>query len=157
MVGNPHAARAHGTNKRMRETILAGKPADPLKQLKVKASVCVRMSKEVAYYQKEAGENETRVQGMKDEGKDIYDIKKAEEVLQESYMMIPDSKNRFQKSLEDLLDHVREFATDAALVGTDDLAKAQTILSENDMGDEDGGEAAEEAGAGEEYAEGEIF
>mmetsp|Transcript_48217 Transcript_48217/g.134863 ORF Transcript_48217/g.134863 Transcript_48217/m.134863 type:complete len:113 (-) Transcript_48217:805-1143(-) len=84
-------------------------------------------------------------------------IKKAEEVLQESYMMIPDSKNRFQKSLEDLLDHVREFATDAALVGTDDLAKAQTILSENDMGDEDGGEAAEEAGAGEEYAEGEIF
>ena len=27
-------------------------------------------------------------------------IKKAEEVLQESYMMIPDSKNRFQKSLE---------------------------------------------------------
>ena len=74
MVGNPQAARAHGTNKRMRETILAGKPADPLKQLKVKASVCVRMSNEVAYYQKEAGENETRVQGMKDEGKDIYDV-----------------------------------------------------------------------------------
>ena len=37
---------------------------------------------------------------MKDEGKDIYDIKKAEEVLQESYMMIPDSRNRFQKSLD---------------------------------------------------------
>ena len=32
------------------------------------------MSKEVAYYQKEAGENEARVQGMKDEGKDIYDV-----------------------------------------------------------------------------------
>ena len=42
-------------------------------------------------------------------------------------------------------------------MGTEDLAAAQAILSDNDMGDEDGGEAAEEAGAGEEYAEGEIF
>ena len=69
------------------------------------------MGKEVAYYQKESVENEARVQvgdpslshtvartpilaftptmatifpqGMKDAGKDKYDIKKAEEVLQE--------------------------------------------------------------------------
>mmetsp|Transcript_22939 Transcript_22939/g.40975 ORF Transcript_22939/g.40975 Transcript_22939/m.40975 type:complete len:143 (-) Transcript_22939:98-526(-) len=134
----------------------AGKPADPLKQLKVKSGVCVRMAKEVAYYQKEAGENEARVQGMKDEGKDIHDIKKAEEVLQESYMMIPDSKNRFQKSLEDLLDHVREFAADPTVAGTEELAKAQSILSDNEMGADEGGEA-EDAGAVEEFAEGEIF
>lgn len=38
----------------------------------------------------------------KDETKDPYDIKKFGEVVGESQMMIPDSLNRFQKSLEDL-------------------------------------------------------
>jgi tubulin-specific chaperone A len=40
---------------------------------------------------------------MKDEGiKDEYDLKKFDEVLQESYMMIPDSERRLKESLKDL-------------------------------------------------------
>lgn len=39
---------------------------------------------------------------MKAEGKDPYDIKKQEEVLQESYMMIPDSKARLAAAVDDL-------------------------------------------------------
>lgn len=54
------------------------------------------------FYYKEAAENEAKLQALKDAGKDAYDLKQTSEVLQESYMMIPDSKNRFQKSLEDL-------------------------------------------------------
>ena len=73
---------------------------NPLKELKVKCSVVVRMDKEVKFYQKEAIENEAIVKTMEDDGKDAYDTKQARECLQESYMMIPDSKNRFQKSLE---------------------------------------------------------
>ena len=42
---------------------------------------------------------------MKADGKDPYDIKKFEEVLGESKMMVPDSENRYKKSLEEL----REF------------------------------------------------
>ena len=42
------------------------------------------MAKEVASYEKEASSNEARVQKMRDEGKDEYDIKKQEEVLQET-------------------------------------------------------------------------
>ena len=61
-----------------------------------------RLAKEVASYEKEAKTQEAKIQGMKDQGKDIYDIKKQEEVLQESYMMIPDSKARYQNALEDL-------------------------------------------------------
>ena len=34
--------------------------------------------------------------------RDIYDIRKFEEVLQESYMMIPDSKRRLEASIENL-------------------------------------------------------
>lgn len=42
------------------------------------------------------------VQKMRDDGKDSYDIKKQEEVLQESYMMVPDSKNRLEKAFDSL-------------------------------------------------------
>lgn len=56
----------------------------------------------MAYYEKEVKENEEKLQGMKTAKKDPYDIKKFEEVLGESYMMIPDSKARFQQSLEEL-------------------------------------------------------
>lgn len=34
--------------------------------------------------------------------RDVYDIRKFEEVLQESYMMIPDSKRRLEASIENL-------------------------------------------------------
>ncbi len=61
-----------------------------------------RLVKEVAAYEKEATEQEAKVAGMKAEGKDPYDIKKQEEVLQESYMMIPDSKARLAAAVEDL-------------------------------------------------------
>ena len=44
---------------------------------------------------------------MKDEQKDPYDIRKFEEVLGESQMMIPESISRRDKALDDL----REFVT----------------------------------------------
>lgn len=40
----------------------------------------VRMVKEVASYEIEAKENEAKVQNMRDDGKDPYDIRKQEEV-----------------------------------------------------------------------------
>ena len=39
---------------------------------------------------------------MKDQKKNAHDIKKFEEVLGESRMMIPDSKNRLDQALSDL-------------------------------------------------------
>ncbi|CAM9607211.1 unnamed protein product [Choristocarpus tenellus] len=76
--------------------------ADTGRQLKIKVGVCKRMLKEVAGYEKEAKTNEARIKKMREDGRDEYDIRKQEEVLQESYMMIPDSKARLQKALEDL-------------------------------------------------------
>ncbi|CAM9772221.1 unnamed protein product, partial [Ectocarpus sp. 8 AP-2014] len=68
------------------------------------------MVKEVASYEVEAKENEAKVQKMRDDGKDAYDIRKQEEVLQESYMMIPDSKSRLAKALEDMEGFLGEHA-----------------------------------------------
>lgn len=41
---------------------------------------CFRMVKEVADYEKEAKDNEAKVQRMRDDEKDPYDIRKQEEV-----------------------------------------------------------------------------
>lgn len=37
-----------------------------------------------------------------DPNKDEYDVKRFQQVLDESYMMVPDSKRRFNESLQDL-------------------------------------------------------
>eukprot|EP01039_Chlorochromonas_danica_P009577 gene9577-10584_t len=72
------------------------------KKLKVQIGVVKRLQKEVASYEKEVITNEAKIQRMKDEGRDIYDIRKQEEVLQESYMMVPDSKARLEQAKEEL-------------------------------------------------------
>ena len=64
------------------------------------------MLKEVAYYQKEVEENEAKLATMKEENQDPYDIKKFEEVLGESHMMIPDSSRRLEQTLRDLVSYV---------------------------------------------------
>lgn len=58
--------------------------------------------KEVAYYKEEVKENELKLEEMKSSDKDSYDIKRFEQVLGESYMMVPDSTKRLQQALDDL-------------------------------------------------------
>ena len=72
------------------------------RQLKIQLGILKRMVKETQSYEKEVVDNESRVQKMKDDGKDPYDIRKQEEVLAESHMMIPDSKNRLETTLDSL-------------------------------------------------------
>ena len=62
------------------------------------------MVKEVQSYITEASSNEEILQKMKDDTTkyDSFDVKRFEGVLAESYMMIPDSKTRLTKSLNDL-------------------------------------------------------
>lgn len=62
--------------------------------------------KEVTYYGQEVKDNEAKLEQMKAENQDPYDIKKFQEVLDESYMMIPDSKSRLKQSLQDLASYV---------------------------------------------------
>lgn len=66
-----------------------------------------RLQKEVAYYQQEVLDNQQKLKDMKlqqtPNGKyTVFDIKKFEEVLDESHMMIPDSTRRLQDAVKDL-------------------------------------------------------
>ena len=89
---------------RMASRRLRNAPAEKTGNAKLKQlfGIAKRMSKEVSAYEKEVEQNEAKVQKMRDEGKDPYDIRKQEEVLQESYMMVPDSKARLENAMADL-------------------------------------------------------
>ncbi|KAG7344165.1 tubulin binding cofactor A [Nitzschia inconspicua] len=76
--------------------------ADPSRNLMIKTKTCQRLQKEVTYYQKEVTENEEKLEEMKKQNKNPFDIKKFQEVLDESHMMVPDSQRRFEEALRDL-------------------------------------------------------
>lgn len=77
--------------------------SDPrLRLLKIKTGVLRRLAKEKVTYEKEALQQRVKVELYKEQGKDAHFIKKQEEVLQESLMMIPDCQGRLLKAYEDL-------------------------------------------------------
>lgn len=78
------------------------------KQLKIKTGVCKRLVKEVAHYEKELGENQEKMAQMQAEGRDPYDIKAQERLVEESLLMIPDSKRRLEAAMDDLRALVEE-------------------------------------------------
>ncbi|XP_069483526.1 tubulin-specific chaperone A [Ambystoma mexicanum] len=77
--------------------------ADPrVRQIKIKTGVMKRLVKEKSMYEKEAKQQEEKVEKLKAEGGDEYVIKKQMEVLQESRMMIPDCQRRLEAAHADL-------------------------------------------------------
>ncbi|KAM6328945.1 tubulin-specific chaperone A isoform 2-T2 [Alca torda] len=77
--------------------------ADPrLRQIKIKTGVVRRLAKEKVMYEKEARQQEEKIEKMKAEACDDYGIKKQIEILQESRMMIPDCQRRLEAAHADL-------------------------------------------------------
>ena len=73
---------------------------------------------------------------MKNEKKDPYDIKKFEEVLGESQMMIPDSISRRDKALVDLCDFVSTLEKDEA--GNNELMTCEWMVEAKKLAAPDG-------------------
>ena len=99
---------------------------------------------------------------MKDENKDKYDIKKFQEVVGESQMMIPDSSSRRDKALEDLKEFVALLKKDEGsieLMKCEWMVEANKIVGVSDADSKvDGNEGADVAEtAVEGLADGEAF
>ncbi|XP_066129719.1 tubulin-specific chaperone A isoform X2 [Saccopteryx bilineata] len=78
--------------------------ADPrVRQIKIKTGVVKRLAKEKMMYEKEAKQQEEKIEKMKAEDDENYAIKKQAEILQESRMMIPDCQRRLEAAYADLL------------------------------------------------------
>lgn len=96
------------------------------KQLRIKTQTCKRVKREYQSYEVEAKQNDERIQKMRNDNRDPYDIRKQEEVLQESYMMIPESRGRLALCYEDL----EAFMAHHSDMTGELVEEAQKVLSE---------------------------
>ncbi|KAI4492762.1 PREDICTED: tubulin-specific chaperone A [Polistes canadensis] len=102
--------------------------SDPrIRTLKIKTGVVKRLAKEKVTYEKEAAQQRQRIQQLKEQDKDGYDIKKQEEVLQESLMMVPDCQRRLVKAFEELKSILD---TEQDLKEVEDYIEAEKVLQE---------------------------
>lgn len=71
--------------------------ADPrLRQITIKTGVLKRLTKEKSVYEKEVDLQKVRIERLKVEGKDDHVLRKEDEILQETLMMVPDSHRRYK-------------------------------------------------------------
>ena len=83
--------------------VIVSDMADPrIRTIKIKCGIVKRLAKEKTVYEKEAEQQRVRVEKYKQENRDEYEIRKQEEVLQESLMMVPDCQRRLVKAYDDL-------------------------------------------------------
>ncbi|XP_018324253.1 tubulin-specific chaperone A-like [Agrilus planipennis] len=102
--------------------------SDPrLKTLKIKTGVVKRLAKEKVTYEKEADQQRARIEKYKADGKDEYDIKKQEEVLQETLMMVPDCQRKLVKAFDELKGILD---TEIDLKESDEYNSAVSVLDE---------------------------
>ncbi|XP_031838271.1 tubulin-specific chaperone A [Nomia melanderi] len=102
--------------------------SDPrIRTLKIKTGIVKRLAKEKVTYEKEAAQQRERIQKLKEQDKDGYDIRKQEEVLQESLMMVPDCQRRLVKAFEELK---KILETEQDLKEIEDYIEAEKILQE---------------------------
>lgn len=89
--------------------------ADPrIRRLKIQTGVVKRCGKEKVSYRKEADMQKEKVEKMKVAGGEESEIKirKMNEVVQESLMMIPDCHRRLEKAIADLQNLIEELEPD---------------------------------------------
>ena len=86
---------------------------DPrLKKLRIQTGVVKRCGKEKLSYRKEANQQKEKLEKMKKEGKDDMEIKKMNEQIQESLMMIPDCHRKLEKAVKELKTLLDELETE---------------------------------------------
>ncbi|XP_052902255.1 tubulin-specific chaperone A [Anopheles moucheti] len=102
--------------------------SDPrLRQLTIKTGVVKRLSKEKVVYEKEVVTQQNRIDKLKASGSDDHVLRKQEEVLQESMMMIPDCQRRLAKAHEELSEMIKN---EEELKETEQYQAAVVVLDE---------------------------
>jgi hypothetical protein len=86
-----------------------------MRYLKIKLGVCKRMTKEAAYYKKEAEDNQKIVTQLTLEDADEWQLKQPTICVEESYTMISESGKRLQVSIDDLYSYLMKFGEDIIL------------------------------------------
>lgn len=106
---------------------MASEDAARLKNMRIKTGVLKRIAKEKEYYIKESEKEREKLEKMKaDETKDEYDVRKQNEVLSESLMMVPDCELKLKNAYAELvqltekdndLSQAEEYKAAVAMIG----------------------------------------
>eukprot|EP01016_Furgasonia_blochmanni_P034734 TRINITY_DN3780_c0_g1_i5.p2 TRINITY_DN3780_c0_g1~~TRINITY_DN3780_c0_g1_i5.p2 ORF type:complete len:103 (+),score=38.67 TRINITY_DN3780_c0_g1_i5:68-376(+) len=83
--------------------------------------MCIRDSS----YKKEEEKQAQKIDGMKTANADEYDIKKQNEVLQDTQNMLPNCKSRLQDALNDITSFLEENEADPSLVEVNEVAESK--------------------------------
>ncbi|KAJ1983479.1 hypothetical protein H4R33_004741 [Dimargaris cristalligena] len=97
-----------------------------LRDLTIKTNTLKRVLNDEQYYLKEAASQRTHIDKLRADGADEYVIRKQVEVLDETLNMLPDSKKRIAKAVEDLKTLMDTHPT--TFKGSQELKKAQDVL-----------------------------
>eukprot|EP00736_Rhodelphis_marinus_P005520 Rmarinus@m.28292 len=99
------------------------------RDLKIKTGKVSRTRKEYLSYQQEKAKQESRIEQMKKDGKGEHEIRKQEEVLQETVVMLPDTRMRLSQYMEELVDFTKSL-TDDNIRESEDFKAALSAIEE---------------------------
>ncbi|KAL3088556.1 hypothetical protein niasHT_023174 [Heterodera trifolii] len=99
------------------------------KDLKIKTGVLKRYLQEVEYYRKEVQKQTDKVNTLKAEESDQYNVKKAIEVLQENQQMVTLSTQNAKKAANELksMADILSSATEQKALADELLGKAESL------------------------------
>eukprot|EP01091_Cochliopodium_minus_P021469 TRINITY_DN9839_c0_g1_i1.p1 TRINITY_DN9839_c0_g1~~TRINITY_DN9839_c0_g1_i1.p1 ORF type:complete len:107 (+),score=36.69 TRINITY_DN9839_c0_g1_i1:38-358(+) len=102
------------------------------KQLKILLGSCGRLKKEIASYEKEGAQQQKYINSLKEKNADPYDIKKQEQVLEETLNIIPHCKIKYSESVEQLEQLIEQIkANEQELMSTEEFKNATKIIEED--------------------------
>ena len=84
-------------------------------KLKIIMNSLKRLKKENIYYNKELIANENKLNNMKKEDGDEYDIKKQQEITDETKLMIPNARKRLEDKVKDFENFIQDAQFDLNL------------------------------------------
>ncbi|KZV69714.1 tubulin binding cofactor A [Peniophora sp. CONT] len=100
------------------------------KQLRIKTGVAKRLMKEVGMYRKEVEQNQIRLEKLRADGAEDWDVKNAGLLVAESEKMVTDSSDRMGRAVGELRDLVVLAKKHPELSNDEEYLKAEEALEE---------------------------
>ncbi|KAI0028584.1 tubulin binding cofactor A-domain-containing protein [Vararia minispora EC-137] len=100
------------------------------RQLKIKTGSVRRLLKENGLYRAEAADNQAKLDKLRADGAEEWDVKNATRLVQESEKMIEDTKGRLGRAVGELRDLVDQVEKQPELAQDEEFLKAKEALEE---------------------------
>ncbi|KAI0685079.1 tubulin binding cofactor A [Cytidiella melzeri] len=104
--------------------------ATVLRQLKIKSGATKRLFKEHKSYVLEEEQQKIKLEKLKADGAEEWDVKNAQKMLEESGKMVNDTSAKLGVSVQDLRALLVAAEKDGSIAKTEEVLKAEEVLEE---------------------------